>query len=107
MLLLRRIVFLSVIALMAVFIFQNQENLGRPLDFQFLHWSSSLVLGFWILFSFLAGAALFALIDAWKSMLLRRGIEQRDRRITQLETDLAEARKAPEPQTPGVPDKAE
>lgn len=88
--LIRRVLFLSLIAVMAVFIFQNQETLGDPLDFYFLHWASSLVLGFWILFAFLAGAALFALIDAWKSMLLRRGIESRDRRITRLEQELAE-----------------
>jgi uncharacterized integral membrane protein len=65
-------------------VFQNQHNLGVPLEFAFLHWRFSLVLGFWILFAFLAGAALFALTDAWKSMFLRLEIRRKDQEIARL-----------------------
>ncbi len=90
----RRVLFLLLIIFMLVVIFQNQASLGLTLEFSFLKWSFSLVLGFWILFAFAAGAATFALVDAWKGMWMRWEIRKRDQEIARLEKELALARKA-------------
>jgi uncharacterized integral membrane protein len=100
--LLRRIVFIVIVLALLVVLFQNQAALGRAEQFNFLHWSFSLVLGFWILFAFAAGAALFALIDAWKGLVRRYQIRQRDQRIAQLEAEVATLRReAPRPLSAG------
>lgn len=81
---LRRTLFLLLVLVLAVAIFQNQHSLGMSLMFSFLHWSFSLVLGFWILIAFAAGVALFALVDAWRGMLLRLEIRRKDHEIARL-----------------------
>lgn len=82
--LVRRVLFILLLLVMATAIFQNQQSLGMPLSFSFLHWSFSLVLGFWILFAFAAGVALFALVDAWRGMMLRLELRRRDAEIARL-----------------------
>lgn len=82
--LIRRILFLLLLLALATAAFQNQQNLGIPLEFAFLQWRFSLVLGFWILFAFAAGAAMFALVDAWKSMFLRLELRRKDQEIARL-----------------------
>lgn len=92
--LIRRVLFIMLILVLAVVVFQNQQSLGWPLEFSFLHWSFSLVLGFWILLSFVAGVALFALVDAWRGMLLRLEIRRKDQEIARLRTELQAAHDA-------------
>ena len=92
--LLRRILSIAVLILLAVAVFQNQKNLGLELEFAFLSWRFTLVLGFWLFFAFLGGAALFALIDAWKRLRLGSDIRRRDLEIARLERELIEARRA-------------
>lgn len=82
--LVRRILLIAVLAALAVLVFQNQEAFGMPVEFAFLRWSFSLVLGFWILFAFASGVVLFALADAWRGMLLRLEIRRKDREIAEL-----------------------
>ena len=86
--LIRRILLIVFLVALAVLIFQNQQAFGTPVEFSFLKWSFSLVLGFWILFSFIAGVALFALFDAWRGLLLRLEIRRKDREIADLLTAL-------------------
>ena len=88
----RRLLFLILVIALLIVIFQNQKSLGLTLEFSFLRWSFSLVLGFWILFAFAAGAALFALIDAWKGLWLRWEIRKRDQEILSLQKELAAAK---------------
>jgi uncharacterized integral membrane protein len=90
----RRILFLALLLTLAVVIFQNQQNLGMPLEFSFLQWTFAMVLGFWILLAFAAGVALFALIDAWRGMLLRLEIRRKDQEINRLKVSLADALEA-------------
>jgi len=90
----RRIVLIALLILLAVAVFQNQKNLGLDLEFSFLKWHFSLVLGFWLFFAFLGGAALFALIDAWKRLRLGGEIRRRDQEIARLERELIEARRS-------------
>jgi uncharacterized integral membrane protein len=85
--LIRRILLLTLLIALAILTFQNQRAFGMPVEFAFLHWSFSLVLGFWILFAFAAGVALFALVDAWRSMMLRLEIRRKDQEITRLKQE--------------------
>lgn len=80
----RRFLLILLLAVMAIVVFQNQHALGMTLEFAFLHWRFSLVLGFWILLAFVAGVALFALADAWRGMLLRLEIRRKDAEIARL-----------------------
>jgi uncharacterized integral membrane protein len=74
---LRRLLTILLLLALAVTLFQNQEALGLSVQFAFLKWHFSLVLGFWLLFAFVAGALLFAAFDAWRD--LRHGIDRRRR----------------------------
>lgn len=73
----RRLLTLLLLLALAVALFQNQENLGLAVEFAFLKWRFSLVLGFWLLFAFVAGALLFAAFDAWRDF--RHGLNRRRR----------------------------
>lgn len=92
--LLRRIVAIALLLLLAIAMFQNQKNLGLEIEFAFLQWRFALVLGFWLFFAFLGGAALFALVDAWKRLRLGGEIRRRDAEIARLERELLEARRS-------------
>src|SRR5690606_18266037 len=76
--LVRRILMLALLLALATLAFQNQQAFGTPLEFSFLRWSLSLVLGFWLLFAFAAGVALFALADTWRGVLLRLELRRKD-----------------------------
>ena len=91
--LVRRLILLIFLLVVAVAVFQNQQSLGQSLEFSFLKWSTSMVLGFWILFAFAAGAAAMALINAWKGLWLRREIRKRDGEISRLEKEATKARR--------------
>jgi uncharacterized integral membrane protein len=100
MILIQRLIFLAVILALAIVAFQNQGELGRSVDFVFLRWRLSLILGFWLLFSFLGGGMLFLLFDAWRSLRLRMEIRRRDQIIARMEQEAA-FRSPPPPPTPG------
>lgn len=74
---LRRLLAVVLLLALAVALFQNQERLGLAVEFAFLRWRFSLILGFWLLFAFVAGAILFAVFDAWKGF--QHGLESRRR----------------------------
>lgn len=89
-----RTVLLSVLILiLLVALFQNQQALGTTLEFSFLKWTFSLILGFWILFTFVAVAALFVLVGAWRGLWMRREIRKRDQEIVRLTLELDEEKK--------------
>lgn len=84
----RRLLAVVLLIVLVVALFQNQESLGLAVEFAFFHWSFSLVLGFWLLFAFIAGAALFAVLDAWKGMLRRLENRRRDQETEALRAEL-------------------
>ncbi len=86
--LLRRFSFLLILLTLGIFIFQNQALLGQPTEFVFLQWRLSIILGFWILFSFIAGWLLFLLIDLRKSLQLRMEMRRKDQLIARLEKQV-------------------
>ena len=91
--LVRRLILLVFLLAVIVAVFQNQQSLGQSLEFSFLKWSTSMLLGFWIFFAFAAGAAAMALINAWKGLWLRHEIRKRDGHISRLEKEATEARR--------------
>jgi uncharacterized integral membrane protein len=86
----RRILLIFFLVALAVLVAQNQRAFGMPIEFSFLRWGFSLVLGFWILLAFAAGVVLFALADAWRGLLLRLEIRRQQNEITRLKADLLE-----------------
>jgi len=92
-----RILTLALVLAVGTAVFQNQESLGRSVDFAFLHWRSSFILGFWLLFSFLAGALLFLLLDAWRNIRMRWEIRKRDQQIAELQRALDSKNSSPTP----------
>jgi uncharacterized integral membrane protein len=93
--LIRRILLLLLLLALAVLTFQNQNAFGMPVEFSFLHWSFSLILGFWILFAFAAGVALFALVDTWRGLLLRLEIRRKDQEIARLKQEASGWKETP------------
>lgn len=84
----RRILFIALVAVIAIVLFQNQQSLGMPMEFSFLRGSFSLVLGFWILLAFLTGVVLFALADTWRGMMLRMEIRRKEQEIVRQEQEI-------------------
>jgi uncharacterized integral membrane protein len=100
--LIRRILLLALLIVLGLVLFQNQQALGTSVELAFLKGRVSLVLGFWLLFAFAAGAALFALVDAWRAMFLRLEIRRKNAEILRLKQENAELA-AGRPSIPGYP----
>jgi uncharacterized integral membrane protein len=92
-----RILVLALVLAVGTAVFQNQESLGSRVDFAFLRWRTSLVLGFWLMFSFLGGALLF--LDIWRNLRLRWEIRKRDQQIAELQRALDAKNASPTPPT--------
>ena len=76
---LRRLASIAILIGVCMVVFQNQEMLGRSTEVVFLRWRVTLVMGFWLLFSFVAGVLSSLLLDAWRNIGLRwkmRKLEQ-------------------------------
>ncbi|HLP41784.1 MAG TPA: LapA family protein [Fibrobacteria bacterium] len=103
----KRILLLALIALLMVFAFQNQRDLGTPVTLAFLKWQQTLVLGFWLLLSFLAGAVLFILVDMLRSFSLRRELARRTQELSRAQVEVARLQALPlgsqPPSRPGQP----
>jgi uncharacterized integral membrane protein len=85
----KRILVLALIAVIAVFAFQNQKDLGESLTLSLFKYQQTLVLGFWLLLSFLAGAMLFMLVDLLRSFSLRLELSRRNQEVARLQGELA------------------
>jgi uncharacterized integral membrane protein len=85
----KRILVLALIAVIAVFAFQNQKDLGASLTLSLFKYQQTLVLGFWLLLSFLAGAMLFMLVDLLRSFSLRLELSRRNQEVARLQGELA------------------
>lgn len=89
--LLRRILLIALIVAIAVLAFQNQAALGTQVELSFLKWRTTFVLGVWLLSAFVAGVILFALVDAWRGMMLRLELRRRDAEIARLKELVQQA----------------
>lgn len=103
MLYVKRFLLLALIVLLAVFAFQNQKELGTsiPLTFFKHHWT--MVLGFWLLFSFVAGAMLFMLVDLLRSFALKRELSRKSAELARVQFELTRAQAAAQPPAPAQP----
>jgi uncharacterized integral membrane protein len=84
----RRIAFLALVSVIAAVIFQNQESLGLAVDFHFLRWHMSFVLGVWIFLSFIIGGVMFLFLDTWRNIRLRWKLRTQEQLIAKLQADL-------------------
>ena len=87
--LLRRILLIALLLALAVLVFQNQDVFAMSVELTFLQWYMRMVLGFWLVFAFILGVALFALADAWRGMLLRLKLRQAEQEIARLKAAAA------------------
>lgn len=91
MLYFKRFLLLLLIALLGVFAFQNQSLLGQPVKLIFLQYNQTLVLGFWLLLSFLAGAMMFLLVDLPRSFSLKRELSRKSQDLARAQFELNRA----------------
>jgi uncharacterized integral membrane protein len=96
----KRVLLLALIALLMVFAFQNQRDLGTPVTLTFLKWQQTLVLGFWLLLSFLAGALLFILVDMLRSFSLRRELARRTQELSRAQAEVVRLQAVPQGSQP-------
>lgn len=91
MLYVKRFLLLALIALLGVFAFQNQSLLGQPVNLIFLQYNQTLVLGFWLLLSFLAGSLMFLLVDLPRSFSLKRELARKSQDLARAQFELSKA----------------
>lgn len=92
MLYIKRFLLLALIALLGVFAFQNQSLLGQPVNLIFLKYNQTLVLGFWLLLSFLAGSMMFLLVDLPRSFTLKRELARKSQDLARAQFELNQAK---------------
>lgn len=85
---LKRILLLALAALLGVFAFQNQHFLSQPVTLAFFRYSATLMLGFWLLLTFLAGALLFLVVDLPRSFSLKREIARKSGDLARAQFEL-------------------
>jgi uncharacterized integral membrane protein len=89
MLLLKRIIGITILATIAVLVFQNKDQLGTDINLSFLTISSvSLSSGIWFLLFFTAGLICWMVVDAWKSLGREGLIRKLKKDIRVLESEL-------------------
>jgi uncharacterized integral membrane protein len=86
--LLKRILLLVLVAVVIVFAIQNQVNLGLRVDFRFLKFSASLVLGIWLILGFIVGALLFLIIDLPRTFALKRSLGRKTEEAARLQLEV-------------------
>jgi uncharacterized integral membrane protein len=104
---LKRFLILLIVILLGVFAVQNQVYLGQRVELVFFKFHATLVLGFWIVISFLLGALLFLTIDLPRTLSLRRDVRRKANEIARLQFELnraAAAHGVPPAQPPPPPD---
>lgn len=89
----KRFLLVALIALLAVFAVQNQHFLTHPVELAFFKYKQTLMLGFWLIISFVAGALLFLLIDLPRAFSLKRELSRKSQDLarTQFELNRAQA----------------
>ena len=88
---LKRIIGIAIVAVLAWLAFQNQHDLGTSLTVSIFKFQITLVFGFWVLLSFLAGVVLFLAIDMPRAFSLKRELRRKSNEIARLQAELDRA----------------
>lgn len=91
----KRFFLLSVIILIGVFAFRNQTYLGQRVDLVFFREPFSMVLGFWLVASFLVGAILYMIIDMPRDLALKRDLRRKSHEINRLQAEITRLQPPP------------
>ena len=84
----KRFVLVVFILLLVVFVFRNQNFLGNKVDLVFFKNPISLVLGFWLVLSFLLGLLVYMLIDMPRDIVMKRDLRKKSQEIARLQFEL-------------------
>ncbi len=85
---LKRILAVALAGVLAYLAFQNQHDLGTSLSVAIFKFRITLVFGFWVLLSFLAGVALFLAIDLPRTFAAKRELRRKTNEIARLQSEL-------------------
>jgi uncharacterized integral membrane protein len=84
----KRFFLLAMIILIGIFAFRNQTYLGQRVDLVFFRDPFSMVLGFWLVASFLVGAFLYMVIDMPKDLAMKRDLRRKSHEINRLQAEI-------------------
>ena len=87
----KRVLLLALVALIAVFAFQNHGNLGKPVDLYFFRYGGTLPVGLWLVISFAAGCLLFVLLDLPRIFSLKREVSRKSGELARAQFELTRA----------------
>jgi uncharacterized integral membrane protein len=73
-----------VLILFGILIFQNQDALVQKVELKFFRFQKEMILGFWILFTFAAGALFAMAFDFWRHLGLRWEILRKNQELQKL-----------------------
>ncbi|GEM_PF-2423701 len=85
----KKFLILAIIGLLGVFAYQNQTFLGEMVQLKMFTYQVSMILGLWLVLSFLCGALLFLSIDLPRSFRLSRELRRKSQDLSRLQSELA------------------
>ena len=85
---LKRFLLLAFIVLLGVFAFRNQTFLGQSVNLVFISQPVSLVLGFWLVASFLSGVLVYMFVDMPRDIVLKRELRRTTQEVARLQAEL-------------------
>jgi uncharacterized integral membrane protein len=84
----KKFLILAIIGLLGIFAFQNQTFLGEMVQLKLFKYQVSMILGLWLVLSFVCGALLFLSIDLPRTFKLRRELRRKSQDMSRLQTEL-------------------
>ena len=87
----KRILLFGLLGLLGWFIYQNQGFLGKPVELVFFSFRQTLMLGFWLILSFVSGSLLFMLMDLPKAFALKRELSRKSQELARVQFELTRA----------------
>ena len=91
-----RFLLLVFAAALGVFLVQNQKYLGQSVELAFFGWRGTLVLGMWLLISFLAGVLVYFLVDLPSSIAKRLEMRRKLQELVELQSQMFKHNPPPE-----------
>lgn len=98
---LKRFFWILVVILIGVFAFRNQSYLGQSVELVFIRRPFSMVLGFWLVASFLVGAFLYMIVDLPRDLALKRDLRRKSQEIARLRAEITRLQPPPGATPPG------
>jgi uncharacterized integral membrane protein len=84
----KRFLLLALAALLGIFAFQNQHFLSQPVTLAFFKYSATLMLGFWLILTFMTGVLLFLCIDLPRTFSLKRELARKSGDLARAQFEL-------------------